>query len=310
MTSVHRRPAFTLIELLVVIAIIAILIGLLLPVQKVREAAARTQCTNNLKQLGLASHVFESSRGSLPPAEINGPTAADKPALQEFLRADGTTYAYHSWITLLLPNIEQGNVLAAANYDFRVNWYDGTNRDASASRLKLAICPSSPQTGDGTFPVLVGGNTFNAGITNYSPTSRVTENLYGHLIAPASQGGLGLTGQSRYNYDSFRSMLSSNQFLRIVAVSDGTSNTMMASEVAGRPEQYKLGKLAIVSASPSTFTGNFWAGTGGNIALDGAYYTTAAANSGASSTSAAAQASPDGITYGASVGMWTLDPND
>jgi prepilin-type N-terminal cleavage/methylation domain-containing protein/prepilin-type processing-associated H-X9-DG protein len=293
MLKVHSSArGFTLIELLVVIAIIAVLIGLLLPaVQKVREAAARMKCSNNLKQLGLASHTFESTRGALPPAEINGPSAADAPALSEFLMANGQ-YAHHSWITLILPYIEQGNILTSANYDFHQDWFAGTNRNAAGTVLRLTLCPSSPLPGDGSFPVSVGGNVFNAGITHYSPTSRVTENLYGHLISPAGQGGLGLTGLSRYDADAFRSMLSSNQFLRIVAVSDGTSNTLMASEVAGRPDQYKLGVNAIPSGSPSTFTGNFWAGTGGNIALDGSDAMTGAANSGCSSSTT----SPTGIT--------------
>src|SRR6476646_8844897 len=90
-----KRPGFTLIELLVVIAIIAILIGLLVPaVQKVREAAARTQCENNLKQMALAMHMYQDTNKKLPAGWSTNTGAAPSP--------------YWSWSLLILPYIEQG----------------------------------------------------------------------------------------------------------------------------------------------------------------------------------------------------------
>src|SRR5262245_38629955 len=116
---------FTLVELLVVIAIIAILIGLLVPaVQKVRQSAARMQCSNNMKQLCFALHGYYDKRKAFPPSRTK-----DTPPL-------------HSWSAFILPHIEQKN--AYERYDFKKNWDDPANFAAVKTPIQIFICPSAP----------------------------------------------------------------------------------------------------------------------------------------------------------------------
>jgi len=262
----RKRTGFTLIELLVVIAIIAILIALLVPaVQKVREAAARITCVNNLKQMGLALHNYHGVRNAFPPSSIQSPGTADFGGLQEFVKV-GTTgtvnshYAKHCFLAILLPYVEQGNVLSANGtpYDFRKDWYDPGNRAATSTRIKLFECPSSP--GSHVVDPMLDAATFGTGwipaTSDYMAVNRGNNRA-------AIWTAMGFT----YPGDQgIKGVLASNSFTKIAAVTDGLSNTIMIAEAAARPQSYILGKLA---ATQPTFMNGAWGHSGNDIAVDG-----------------------------------------
>ncbi len=162
----HRRRGFTLIELLVVIAIIAILIGLLLPaVQKVREAAARIKCTNNLKQLGLAMHNYEGVYRAFPPGRNQWPNVVSAPAR-------------------LLAFVEQDNLQKLVNYDGTLS--DPQNVAASKIRVGLFVCPSDPQNGQ--VPGLTDFGTNYVACNGTGATSDAAGNITGYLKIPDGNG--------------------------------------------------------------------------------------------------------------------------
>ncbi len=198
-----RRPAFTLIELLVVIAIIAILIGLLLPaVQKVREAASRATCQNNLKQFGLAIHNYESTTGSLPASRMTAPVK-------------------RSWTPLALAYIEQGNV--GNQWNFLLDWNAGTNLVLSNVTFKIFKCPSAP---DSRLPAPAPYNVLGYG--DYGSFNEVKPDFYqaNGLVPPGDRSGILQKG-----IDS-----------KMTAVTDGLSNTIMLCEDAGRPSNFVKGR--------------------------------------------------------------------
>lgn len=143
-----RRSGFTLIELLVVIAIIAVLIALLLPaVQQVREAARRTQCKNNMMQIGLALQNYMMGHEVLPPGTQNlkGP----------ILNVEDETQYHMGWIVQILPYLEQGNIYN--HTDFTKSVYAKENAAVRARRLSVLTCPSDPGNNSG----------LSAGVTSY-----------------------------------------------------------------------------------------------------------------------------------------------
>lgn len=269
----NRQQGFTLIELLVVIAIIAVLIALLLPaVQQAREAARRTQCKNNLKQLGLAFHNYESSYKQFPgPLYLvlaSGPLSGIGQGI--YGQTTGEDGNVHLWTEMLLPFLDQGNIYNTINFSVPMgfgsatggpvaiaNDSPGTPYSASqnfqaimSSSIPAFICPTTPRGSNVNAPYLNdwwhgsvssvpfyngGGACDYAALASWSDMQNAT--------VPRNSGNTMMDGDSKGI---------NSGGIKISQVPDGLSNTLLLAEVANKANEWAMG----IKRGPNSSSGN------------------------------------------------------
>lgn len=280
-----KRQAFTLVELLVVIAIIGILVGLLLPaVQAAREAARRMSCQNNMKQIGLALHNFESTYKFFPPARVDATVGF--PVVEMGVPAPATGTIAHGPGVFLLPYMEQSQVYNI--YDLKQSWNSAANAPAIRTQIPSFICPSSPlseRLDTGNAPGSTAANRWLAAACDYSlangmngrlglapfnlippipgysstdPSTDATQ--YIGAILPMSTISSFTTGMSPPFYNR-------RPKSKLANITDGTSNTFAWVEDAGRPFLYRGKSRSPVANQRASGAG--WADPDSEFWIDG-----------------------------------------
>ena len=246
-----NRRAFTLIELLVVIAIIAILIGLLLPaVQKVREAASRMSCQNNLHQLALACTGYEVANGSYP-------------------KSNTVAAPFNGWPILVLPQLEQEPVRNI--YVTSANWYDAVNATPRNATVKTFLCPSVASGRMGSCPTGAAGSQLVSGaVWDYTNVAVAAPTVLAYLSYP------GVDPANFNSYDGVWRGVMSSKGSTVAQITDGLSNTLLIVEDAGRPDYWVKGKknttdvpISFAQGGPGVVVGGLWADHQKGFGIDG-----------------------------------------
>ncbi|MBM3997940.1 MAG: DUF1559 domain-containing protein [Planctomycetes bacterium] len=232
---------FTLVELLVVIAIIGILVALLLPaVQAAREAARRTQCSNNIRQIGLALHSFHDARKFFPPGSITTSTS---------VAAMGTKNALgipigveHGWAVFILPYVEQQPLYD--QYRFDLDWRDPGNLGPREQQLSVFQCASSPGRGRYDQYTPTGFSAIRAAPSDYGVNNGISTDLGPLNVVDAE------------SIASPQGVMRVNRLQSFADITDGSSNTMWICEDAGRPTRYVTGRRVLGSGR---YSGAGWA---------------------------------------------------
>jgi prepilin-type N-terminal cleavage/methylation domain-containing protein len=228
----RRRRGFTLVELLVVIAIIGVLVALLLPaVQAARESARRMQCSNNIRQIGLALHNFHDVNQALPPggvATASGPTVAHT-------KFSIPINVIHGWGVFIYPYMEQKSLSDLYHWD--KNWHDSSNLQVYSTYVNGLICPSSPLPKRIDTKATAPCVSMDYGIMNGLNSPSTTLYPLGLIDGNTNMAPVGVMGV--------------NTAVRFAEITDGLSNTFWVCEDAGRPQLYRANHMKVGTSRAS-----------------------------------------------------------
>ncbi len=248
----RRKAGFTLVELLVVIAIIGTIVAMLLPaVNAAREAGRRNTCKNNLKQIALACLNFASAHGGLPaastePTWITAPaTYGDSPRL--------------GWVWSVLPYMEEENI--SSQYDPSVVWFASANQPLIATRLSAMECPTDPIAGytingTNTDPLTASSVSFQAAACDYFAIVAINSNVSTLGFNPRQDETFTSSDSSTYSYQG---AFQDDNITKLADIRDGASQTLMLSEMSGRPRAYVSGGFLNSAIAEKTYGYGAWA---------------------------------------------------